>query len=430
MICWWILYKLKSDEFISKYNKISYPVFQKVISDIEHRYYDVVFDKLDIIIEIQENNSQHLDNQNDILKEALVKIKNKRILYFKVKEYQEFNYSYLNKFWNMLRETIIESLLANYENVRPVYCDYIFVQEIKELYKKTEAYTYECLLNNPDKSLLKQLFEWREDALKNNNTFNIPLDRIFRRFHIINKDELKEIVTSKFIYITDEDGEIYIDWISLARLVIVYIETNFIEDKDQIGIYLTNVENIYQKICDKITKHYKECMKTTDEMYDMYEKHIITKLTDKYENDLERYKSKVKIYEEQIKIMTNKFMQGKKYEDKLLPLLMTEKKTEAVCVNIYDNLRELNKLYECMTLKNHAFITFQNITDKPIIKELDNFPIVYSDNTDNTIDYETFVAVCKLYNITDTAIKQIYTNLLPYGSIGKPKIIPNIRLVN
>jgi hypothetical protein len=409
---------------------IVYPLFQKLLNDVEHRYYDIVFDKLDIIIEIQENNSQHMDNHNDILKEALVKIKNKRILYFKVKDYQDFNYSYLNKFWSMLKETIIESLLANYENVRPIYCDYVFVEEIKELYKKTKMYVYECILANPDNSFLLKLFDWREDALKNNNIYNIPLDSIISKLVSCDQDEIIEILDNKFVYNKDEDGDIYIDWKTLFRLLMIDLNEIDVDYKEQILLYLNSVEDIYQKICNKITKHYKECMKTTDEMYKMYETHIITKLTDKYENDLQKYKSKVKIYEEQIKLMANKLIQGRKYEEKLLPLLMTEKKTEVVCANIYENLRELNKLYECMTLKNHTFITFRNINNKPIIKELDNFPIIYSDKIENTVDYETFIAVCKLYNITDTAIKEIYTNLLPYGSVGKPKIIPNVKLIN
>lgn len=53
IICYWILWTLRNDPFISKYD-IAVPTFQKLINDNDERYYDIVFDSLHIYLEIQE----------------------------------------------------------------------------------------------------------------------------------------------------------------------------------------------------------------------------------------------------------------------------------------------------------------------------------------------------------------------------------------
>ena len=104
LICWWILHMIKQDKVISNFlfdkksfDKIAYPTFQ---CDIESKTFDISFDYLDIVIEIQENNVSHKNNPNDRLKESIVKFKTKRIKYFKLKDFEQRNHDYLDYFWN------------------------------------------------------------------------------------------------------------------------------------------------------------------------------------------------------------------------------------------------------------------------------------------------------------------------------------------
>jgi len=104
LICWWIIHKISNDKFLSKYKfvdqkNVTMPLFQKIISNNDDRFYDVVFDNLNVVIEIQENSSSHNLNPNDLLKEALVKLRSKRIIYFKMTEFESDNYGYLKSFW-------------------------------------------------------------------------------------------------------------------------------------------------------------------------------------------------------------------------------------------------------------------------------------------------------------------------------------------
>jgi anaerobic ribonucleoside-triphosphate reductase len=60
LICYWILHKISEDKFLSKYKffddkNLTVPLFQKLISTKDDRFYDVVFENLNIVLEIQEN---------------------------------------------------------------------------------------------------------------------------------------------------------------------------------------------------------------------------------------------------------------------------------------------------------------------------------------------------------------------------------------
>ena len=96
LICWWIKYKIDNDDFLSKYllfngDKLTTPTYQEPIVNTDERYYDVLFKKLDIIIEIQEDNNNHKNNMNDNIKEALAKTRLKRIIFFKLVDFKENN---------------------------------------------------------------------------------------------------------------------------------------------------------------------------------------------------------------------------------------------------------------------------------------------------------------------------------------------------
>ena len=63
---WYIINYINNDKFLSKYKK-SYlkPTFQKCINIEDNRYYDLLFEKIDIIIEVQEDSFAHTNNVND-----------------------------------------------------------------------------------------------------------------------------------------------------------------------------------------------------------------------------------------------------------------------------------------------------------------------------------------------------------------------------
>ena len=97
LICWWILYKISNDPFIKNFlfvngKNLAWPTFQHNYSG---RFYDISFNMLRIVIEIQEDKTAHKNNLNDKLKETIVKFGGMRIKYFKL---QEFNAS-INEYY-------------------------------------------------------------------------------------------------------------------------------------------------------------------------------------------------------------------------------------------------------------------------------------------------------------------------------------------
>jgi hypothetical protein len=80
--------------------------YQQPIRKKDNKYYDLLFDKIDIVLEVQENADNHDDKDSDYTKEALVLLRDKRIYYFHIKLFQENNYQYLNDFWHGYKKEI------------------------------------------------------------------------------------------------------------------------------------------------------------------------------------------------------------------------------------------------------------------------------------------------------------------------------------
>jgi hypothetical protein len=298
------LHKISNDKFLSKYKffddkNLTIPLFQKLISNTDDRFYDVVFENLNIVLEIQENSSSHYLNPNDLLKEALVKLRSKRIMYFKMAEFELENFKYLRKFWkDNLRPAINESLLNYSPIIRQDYCIWMFKNSICREYLNNQAeidkllietqnsyYTseqikkfnleinakqkmiklLEPIIKADDASLIGKLFKWIEQK-SDINKFNIDLDDACNNIQLpipknadINTIEL-ELINKCYNYSISDD-KIYINWKTLVEMVLDS-EKITPDKKRQISKYLLSVQDIYEDIIKKIQNHLNECLKS------------------------------------------------------------------------------------------------------------------------------------------------------------------------
>jgi hypothetical protein len=135
--CFWLVHKIRNHIFLKNFLDFTQPEFQKVLSDNDDRIYDIVFDKLGIIIEVQEDASHHFNSKNDELKESLAICRDNYIMYFKIKSYKENHIKYLDEFWNILYDHILASIFRE-STIRKKYVIYRFKEKCLQEKNKCE----------------------------------------------------------------------------------------------------------------------------------------------------------------------------------------------------------------------------------------------------------------------------------------------------
>jgi hypothetical protein len=458
LICWWILYKISNDPLIKEFLFVdgkfyAWPKFQE---NYNGRYYDVSFDELGIVIEIQEDKSAHKNSLNDKLKESIVKIEAKRIKYFKMQEYNASTYDYLDDFWkNTLKKSLVEALLYKSYDARKKFCSYRFIEicteeknmidsELFELYQvltkiesdsnskqnnsnhdaniknkryeilKKKSNKLDIFINGAEPSLIDMLFAWRDKSEKNNNQYVVDMNGV-SIFLGKQSNEIRKLVD--FMYengilfktqCINDDCETFITWQSLVELLkmdeIKIMEKSIVMRLD---LYLINIEKIYEEIIIKIKSHTTEiinnCLINNAEYYEYIKQKIeeplikqIKKLTDESETNQFEIKHTCKIAKKLIKI-------AKKQNDICLQI-SSLKKNKKYNDEIQSLTDELTNYYNNNVGK---VITIQKIIGKSIIKEMPYFPIVYTGRTENKISYYNFAGICKAYSIPPANQKKI-----------------------
>ena len=429
LICWWINHIIQNDNFLQKYLDYIKPSYQTYI---DNRFYDIEFNKLDIIIEIQEDSSAHEENNNDITKESLIRIRSKRIIYFKCSEYYEDNYQYLDKFSNDLKKGLIASLLSKDKEIREKYCIYRFMNMIEEEKKITNKKSKLSYLNRFTEvsSMISKMFIWKDKAsdANNNNKYVIPIENIQFITKFTNIDELLEIIDSKY---DSKDG--CITWKILNKLINLNSKMKDI-DKETILEYLLSVEDIYQEICDLIIFHGNECIKNNINHFELYDNHT----KKKYDNEISKLKSK---YETQLNKLNSELSENNKLiksmkksidkVDKLIDTYIDDKRNSKKLHNLLQFSNEITNIKKDIQIdKSFINIKINKTIGSSILIGKQNLPIIYTNCPKDFIYKDIFFGICIAHKLTITQINSIIEELIPTGcSSKKTRSIPYIKIL-
>lgn len=408
--CFWIVHKIRNHNFLNNYLDLVLPKFQKLLSFDDARFYDIVFDKLGIVIEVQEDAEHHDQSENDLLKESLALCRDNYIMYFKMSMYKKYHNQYLAEFWNKLYDHILASLFMyekinnNEEVIRKNYVIHRFrelcLNEMTQLENEKSGYLtkdikYKSITNrinmlkkititDDNNATIEKVFNWKKKSIEEKKQYCIKLDNILNMLNEDIDDE-KTINNYKLNYLYFEqnnDDNIYVDW---ETMILMICRSNNIEP-DQIAnimYYLVNVEKIYTEICNIIIIDANERKKSCN--IELVENHIKLKSELKYQRDIEKYKIE---------------------NDTLLAENKIHQKNINNLVKSIDDHTKLKKIISQFNGKNIDFVTI-NLSDhnKSIFVELPNFPIRYSCYQDHHITYEEFHSYCDV-----VSIKQTYRN--------------------
>jgi len=480
IICWWIINKISNDLFIKNFlfiNKknISWAIFQY---NYDGKFYDVSFDYLGIIIEIQEDKIAHQNNPNDKLKETIIKFNGKRIKYFKLQEYRKKTFDYLDDFWNnTLKKSIIEALLYKEYDARKLFCSNRFIEicndemqlinnEVRKLYDqinlvdqdkkirkskilrfnnlKEKSTRLKAYINRVDTSLINKLFEWKNESEKMNNQYIINVEDIcvFFNYDSTSINKLINIIYTNGILFIINNDEYYISWKSLVELLKL---KDIFDDQliiKQLDHYLLNIERIYEEIIINIKIHTTEIINNNADYNESYIKYIKHKIEDPLIKQINKLSSENLNFQYEIKMVcsqikkltklsikqntlcetltidikqqqeskqTQKQTQKQKQESK-----QTQKQTQKQIQQVKDlrDIREslfLLKKYHNNNVGN--IITVQKIAGKSIIKEIPEFPIIYTGKIEHKMLNNNFIGICRAYLISISNQKKIYQEL-------------------
>jgi len=415
---WWVNNQIQNHTFLNKMKHILQPKYQETMGDYDKRYYDISFPKIKLVIEIQEDNASHKDNDNDKLKQDLAIYNNNQMFYIHEKQYKDASengkyghINYLEKIWKEISMYLIQGVLAVGSTIETrQYVKYKFI-EIVNMNKnrlQKELTQVQTLANNHIKSnnikgrlkyynnlansnhkFINDIYRWRCD--KFNHT--IPLDEVITLLQINEEAELENYIVTKLDYQRIDD-KIHLTWNSLIKLMLDYEEI----DKDvkfTIHEYLSNIEDIYEEIIMHVRTHYEKYANVNDNNIKMAEEYLRTQIETKNQKDMKMLKdkneelvNKNKVLSDQVKKVITKTNSVYNHFSKIKSIKITKEYKE-----IIDNL---SKMY----LKNGSnTLTFQNIKNESIFEELVDFPIKYTGNSKHQVTKIEFINICEINNI-------------------------------
>jgi hypothetical protein len=452
-MAYWIMEKIKSDPYIGEFYNIINPSFQKYLSENDQRFYDIVFDSLNIVIEIQEDSSNHLDNSNDILKESLAKFRGKRIYYCKIAGYKDRHELYLLEFWKDLYNGILAGLFSN-SNCRRKYVLLRFKQLLNEEYKKYNnelkiyskvlQYNEKCecikrqmqkikdtIKNSNDKAIM-EIFKWKDISDKSISTgrtrYTIPIQEIARM--ILGENKLEDLIIDlkKNYYCYEYDDEMYLDWETMMKIVTV---SNAVSNnhKDYLMTYLLYVQRIYEEMFELKEEDTSIRKKNDDTIAIISEKHIEDKIESKH-------KPRIKDLENKCLSMEIELDEYKKGVQRLLKL------TDQLHNCIYSkasNKKEVKLKQEAELIINglkekyenfkNEILTVNKTIGESIFYEIPEFPIIYTGIPEHSIKFAEFEAICNSYNISKRIRDSVIDRLFCCKS-SKPSVISYILFKN
>lgn len=423
-----------------------YMTYQIPVEKIDQRYQDMAMEKLRIFIEIQEKNTAHKSNQNDMIKKALVNLRKCVSLIFQQVEYEKNPTTYvLEWFYTHMKPTIDAALMC-------VECSKVsqqFKQKLltfhhnDHLTKKRDNANYimktiqdpkrkrallkvkrqyDSYVNNGNSnSILKILFKWKEKEIqdkKHSIPLNTFLTDILRIKEEANTEQFQEIIETTYLMgydYTFENETYYLSWNTVIMLI-NECSRNGEMDIDPFTfkltlMYLLSVQNIYDTIIlPQIQQYYESII---DNMYHnstLAIDHIETKLTEKTEKEISSIKESLDKEKAKSTLITRQYTSLIKKVEKNLKS-PSNKNNEKV----QDHINNYN------SQKNDTF-ALQWKMGEPIWTGM-ACEIIYTRNICDTVSKNTFLQYLKNKKINKNTKENILLKLT------KSKQIKNLETV-
>ncbi len=479
---WMIINQIKQDKFLRKYMDDELkPSYQKIISESDKKVYDLVFENIKLIVEVQEFSQAHTDSSNDVTKKNLAKTLDYAIIYFFEDEYFADQIGYIKKFTKDIKDLLYGGLFCKknkdtnlssdeFNALLKTFVDYNFIEKLKENKKSYERdlidlkknkasfekKDYEekvgcltCIIEDLDYKTQNTEFQetthilskWRRSC-PNNEQYCIPINskdfkRIFRNIEKISGDHMKNIYDHIF-KICGENGEcpnyrttsfekvinLSFSWNGLVRLLTCSdVLINEIKKKifklntDNISGYLyeqlLSVENSCYLAIERVRIYHENISERNEKQVENYEKVIVKKQEKEKTEQVEKLQNKIIFLKKEKSELKKKLNNTMKKTIKLIDYL---EKNNSIKKNalINNKIAELSKDIHNNNTSNGYKLethTVQFIQDQSVIKEIKDFPIVYSGFLGDKVTTVDLEIQFKVHGIGEDVINKIREEL-------------------
>jgi hypothetical protein len=388
------------------------------VSNPIDRYYDKVYQKVGLAIEVQEcTNRGHIDNENDVLKLTHALTNGFAVVYFKMIDYNNANVSAMNDYMKSkikeVCDTFINMALKKFVEFREMY----FMESVKingeeaiglfdaqirvadpDTRNKLEQIKkkYQAFVDESSQCLLNEAYKLKKDSHDTNVRENISLEKIAGILKINARDKSRlAVLQHEFIFINPtfvDTKTMRVSWEGLMELV---FRSSLVLPDNKITImnYLNLSGRIYEDIIVRINS-----------------------LDDRFKVDLGHVERYYAFLEERTQRVCQTRLVKLQKENCVLKTtnaLLTIRWKQAVqvahdiseCVDtgipIDKNLREdmeaLKDIQKDMKTKVKRILTI-NCKDagKSVFGGLDNFEVVYTGSQNDQMKTTDFISICNL----------------------------------
>jgi len=448
-----------------------------------NKYYDIAFEQLKIIIEIQEYNN-HTNNNNDNNKLIYINAHGYIVLYLKIDQFKEHIKDCYHNFTTILFECIINRLISldisicsdylvycfenyliniinemeneiinikNILNTKYYNIDYNDISKLNLLLNhindENTKYLIEKYINfyediNEHKNILEKLndntssiynlFKIKYLSYKNNNKKNNRIDNKNISSDIIcdllNLDNTCRINlenkfrTSRSIFI---DNKYYISWSNLNYI----IQKNEIlsdEIKSTLILYLSYIEDIVLAIMDDLIMFNNNIIKYILKCVDEYKINIQKTIYEQFEYKIDSLNNEINKLNNDLSNLNNINNGLYKSINKIINLYDNDEIYDSKSIKMFDNIKNsLNLIYN--KKKNILNNINLDIDNQSILPDIPNFIIYFSSNINDTIKYEEYISIMNTYNIHSYIYNTILDKLC---NTKKPKYISFLKIVD
>ncbi len=195
---WWIIKNINLHPFLSKYKDLLGITYQEPIVKKDKRFYDLLFNNINTVIEIQEDKGNHKNNYNDELKEAMVRVRGNQIYYLHIAGWKS-SIDFLEELWfgkeNLFEgiETILIKGILSYDidNKNNSVTNFLLYQMNYNNYRNKKVLEKNIVITKKNIDKLednKKKFEEKLDTAKSKKTINSEISNLI---NIISEENKK-----------------------------------------------------------------------------------------------------------------------------------------------------------------------------------------------------------------------------------------------
>ena len=413
-VVFYICKRVISDPLFEPFWSKTFPEFQREVITGDNKWFDIMWTKIKLCCEVQENTSSH-DSSNDVLKRDIARMRGFDIVSFQQVKFHKDPAMYLYEFWyKTVRPRLIACMLAHHEPFLQRYIEYMFGIYVKQRIERAESRlkteTRSAVLENLDNyvNVLKRVFDNGTDSIQFIRAFfEAKVLEIQKREPIMTVDKFAQIIGDSALideladYARSMPDHNYIDNPDpkkvklLSSVMIRCVHSVIISPvlKETTLEYLLFVEESFADINNTLRHHYENLIKKSAEAH-------INVTNYKIEKEVRQMKKNIATKQRMVESGEAKYKELRRY------IIQVEREIRKIPISDSNAsaLIQLTKLFNQRIIKPHDSSLIQMQIGESLYP---GFPFLYSGELTDAVCIHKFREICKIHGFHSKTINEV-----------------------